>query len=440
MGIVTFGHDGLILPTSLAASALNQLNLLSVFSMAATGGYGEGAFAYGANVQFRRIQISDAQKYNPRSGVPAPQQDIGYVTGTLNLSDLYTAGVPLYSSDYGAEKYIKEAGQAIAFSITKGFDVDLYNRFRTPTHASIGAVQYGVNMPLRIVANESSGTFTPFTQNLLIRGGAGLDEEDTTPGERYAIISNTAKADYLGSQTPVDAGAVYDRLGQSNLVKDGLPLGRFVERMGFNLGSSNVIGRNGIQLGSSDLDTATSVQGSLPISAATDDVSFFFKADYATPTALGAVVLSLTATGLQGLAVGQIARIADGSNVSIAYGVVLRIDSVAKQVYLVPFAPNGHQLSASSVVSGASFSVPLIPSVSVGYKKSALIYDTRQMEAPPEGAGATMVGAKDDQSGLMLQIWQGGYDINQFKSSMRYSLLSGSTFNDYRCGCFMLSA
>lgn len=440
MGIVTFGHDGLILPTSLAASALNQLNLLSVFSMAATGGYGDGAFAYGSEVQFRRIQIADAQKYNPRSGTPAVQNDLGYVTGKLTLDDLYTAGVPLFSSDYGTEKYIKEAGQQIAFSITKGFDVDLYNRFRTPTHASTGTVKYGVNMPLRIVANETTGTFTPFTQNLLIRGGAALDEEDTAPGDRYAIISNNAKADYLGSQTPVDAGAVYDRLGQSNLVRDGMPLGKFVERMGFWVGSSNVIGRNGIQAAGTDLDTAASAQAALTIASAADDTTVFLKADYFTATPLGAVVLTLTATALQNIAVGQIARIASSGNATIAYGVVLRVDTVAKTVYLVPFATNGQQLSASAITANATFAIPLIPSVSVGYKKSALIYDTRQMEAPPAGAGATMVGARDDQSGLMLQIWQGGFDVDQFKSKMRYSLLSGSTFNDYRCGTFMLSA
>ncbi len=250
MGIVTFGHDGLILPTSLAASALAQLNLMSVFSTAAMGGYGEGAFSFGANVQFRRIQIADAQKYNPRSGVPASQQDIGYVTGNLKLDDLYTAGVPLFSSDYGTEKYLKEAGTAIAFSITKGFDVDLYNKLRTPTHASIGAVQYGANMPLRIVANETQGTFTPFTQDLLIDGGAALEEEDVPPGDLYAVISTRAKADYLGSQTPVDAGAAYDRAGLTSLIQKGLPIGRWVERMGFMVGSSNVIGRNGLQAGS----------------------------------------------------------------------------------------------------------------------------------------------------------------------------------------------
>jgi hypothetical protein len=441
MGIVTFGHDGLILPTSLAAEALQQLNLMSVFAQAAMGGYGEGAFSYGKQVQFRRIQIANAQKYNPRSNVPATQQDIGYVTGYLNLDDLYTAGVPLYSSDYGMEKYLVEAGRAIAFSITMGFDVDLYNRFRTPTHASIGSVAYGTNMPLRIVANEVNGVFSPFNQQLLIRGGAAMESENVAPGDQFAIISTNAKADFLDSQTPVNAGAAYDRAGVTNLVQNGLPINRFVERMGFQVGSSNVIAANGLQTATADLDTVAGSSPTLAIASAFADTTLFFKADYAVSTALGAVALTLTCTGLQNVAVGQIARVANSGNVTIAYGIVLRVDTLNKQVWLVPYAPNGTLLTSVDLsASGATFSIPTVPSVNVGYKKSALIYDTRQMEAPPEGAGATMVGAKDDQSGLMLQIWQGGYDVNQFKSSMRYSLLSGSTFNDYRCGVFMLSA
>lgn len=439
MGIVTFGHDGLILPTSLAAEALGQLNLMSVFAQAAAGGYGDGAFEFGATVQYRRIQVAEAQKYNPRSGVPAVQQDIGYVTGNLKLDDLYTAGVPLFSSDYGMEKYISEAGTALAFSITKGFDVDLYNRFRTPTHASIGSVQYGTNMPLRIVANDIDGVFQPFSQDLLIDGGAGLEEEDVPPGDLCALISTRAKADYLGSQTPVDAGAAWDRAGVTELIKKGLPIGRFVERMGFMVGSSNVIGRNGIQPGG----TLDGGAANLAITSFVADTSLFYKADAVTPTLLGAVGLVVTATTLAGIAVGQIGRISVGTNKTAAYGVILRIDSAAKTIWMVPYAPNGEQLDQSAIsAAGATpkFSLPRIPSVNVGYKKNKLIFDTRQMAAPPEGSGATMVGAKDDQSGLLLQIWQGGYDVNSFKSSMRYSLMSGSTFTDYRCGCFMLSA
>src|SRR5579885_1813457 len=150
---VTFGHDGLIIPKSLTADALMQMNQMSFFSKASSGGFGQGAFEYGATVEFRRVQIMEAQDYDPRSGDPARTDDPGYVLGNLVLNHLLTTGVQRYSSDFRGDKYIEEVSPQLAFALTKQFDNALYSQFRTPTHPSTGPVQYGTNMPLRIVAN-----------------------------------------------------------------------------------------------------------------------------------------------------------------------------------------------------------------------------------------------------------------------------------------------
>lgn len=273
---VTFGPDGLMVQKSVAADALTQLNLLSVFSKAAIGGYEEGAFEVGNTVTFRRVRITEAEEYDPRGGGTADETEPGYVTGDLVLEKLFTNGIPVYSSDYQIDKYLAETGPQIALSCTKGFDRYLYGKFRTPTHAAIGNVAYGVGMPIRIVANQSNGQFTPFDQSLLIDAGSRLEEEDVPPGALYSILSTQAKADYLGSQTPVDAGAVYAQAGVAGLLQMGLPIGRFVERMGFMVGSSNVIGRDGTQTAVTRPDSGANTP-SLAIAAVADNTAFSYS-------------------------------------------------------------------------------------------------------------------------------------------------------------------
>ncbi|MBL1177653.1 hypothetical protein [Pantanalinema sp. GBBB05] len=437
---VTFGQEGLIVPKTLAADALMQLNLMSIFSKAALGGFREGEFEKGATVQFRRIKITDAEDYDPRGNTEANTTDPGYLVGDLSLENLFTNAVPVYSSDYQIEKYISEVGPQMAFSITKKFDLALYNKFRTPTHASTGNVSYGVNMPIRIVAAHKDTAFQPFNQDLLINAAAGLEEEDVPPGDLYAILATRAKAHYLGEMTPVDAGAVYANAGVAALLQQGFPIGQFVQRMGFMVGGSNIIGRHGSQAAVADLDTASSAQASLAIASITANTAFT-KADYAgTQPVLGALDLVLTCTGLQNVAVGQIAKLGADNATATAFGVVLRVDAPNKTVTLVPFSLDGQQLSASDLsTSTDKFSIPKISSVNIAYKKQGLVFDTRKMAAPPENSGAQMVGAMDEQSGLLLQIWQGSYDVNRLRSTTRYTLLCGSKFVDYRMGCFMLS-
>ncbi len=440
---VTFGHDGLIIPKSLTADALMQMNQMSFFSKASSGGFGQGAFEYGATVEFRRVQIMEAQDYDPRSGDPARTDDPGYVLGNLVLNHLLTTGVQRYSSDFRGDKYIEEVSPQLAFALTKQFDNALYSQFRTPTHPSTGPVQYGTNMPLRIVANDTNGTLTHFTQDLLINAGASLEEEDVPPGDLYAALATRAKSAYIGEQTPVDAGFVYGQIGVSELVQRNLPNGQLVPRQGFMVGGTNVIGRNGSQSAVADLDTGTGTQASLAIASVAANTDFtkadIYVATGESATLLGAIDLTLTATALQGVAVGQIARLGADNGTTKAYGIVLRVNGLV--VTLVPYAPDGTQLGTSDIsTTSDKFSIPKINSVNVAYKSNALIFDTRQMEAPPDESGGRMAGAQDEQSGLLLQYWEGSYDVNRFKSYSRATLMFGSTFNDYRCGCFMLSA
>lgn len=440
---VTFGHDGLIIPKSLTADALMQMNQMSFFSKASNGGFGEGAFEYGTTVQFRRVQILEAEDFDPRGADPARTDDPGYVLGDIVLNHLLTTGVQRYSSDYRGDKYVEEVSPQLAFALTKKFDNALYTQFRTPTHASSGAVQYGVGMPLRIVANDTNGTLTHFTQDLLINAGASLEEEDVPPGDLYAALATRAKSAYIGEQTPVDAGYVYGQIGVSELVQRNLPNGQLVPRQGFMVGGTNVIGRNGSQAPVLDLDTASNNQASLAIASVAVNTQFtkadIYVIDGGSATLLGAIDLTLTATALQGVAVGQIARLGADNGTTKAYGIVLRVAGLV--VSLVPFAPDGTQLTTTDIsTTSDKFSIPKINSVNVGYKSNALVFDTRQMEAPPDMSGARMAGAQDENSGLLLQYWEGGYDVNRFKSYSRATLMFGTKFTDYRCGCFMLSA
>lgn len=438
---VTFGPDALMVEKAVAADALQQLFLMSVFTQASLGGYEEGAFEMGDTVKFRRIRITEAEDYDPRTGSGANETEPGYVTGDTKLEKLFTNAIPVYHSDVKIQQYINETGPSMAYSIATAFERYLYSKLRTPTHASTGQVRYGVDMPIRIVAaaDTAPGKLGKFDQDLLVNGSVCLEEENTPPGELYAILATRAKGDYIGEQTPVDAGMVYAQSQVAALLQRGLPIGQFVQRMGFNVGGSNIIKTDGTQMGVADLDTASSAQASLAIASMSNNTDFV-KADYATTTYLGAIDFVLTCTGLQNVAVGQIARIGPDSGAATAYGVVLRVNTGSKTVTLVPFAPDGTQLTTSDIsTSTDKFSIPRVGSINVGYKKQALIRSARQMMPPEENAGAQVVTAADDDTGLALQIWTGNYQINKFKSSRRYSFLTGAKFTDYRQGVLMLS-
>jgi len=442
--MVTFAPDALIIEKLVAAKALTQLNLMSLFARACMGDYESGAFELGKTVSFRRPRYSDAQEYDPRTGNGVVLQDPGYVEGELVLEKLFTNGFPIYSSDYNQDTYTQEYSTQIAFSLTTVFDRYLYNKFRLMTHAPTGAVAYAANAPIAMVANETpTGELRDFDRMLLIHADTTLERENVPPGGRVAILSSSAKGAYIGEAVPATYQASNDEPLGARLLQQGLPIGAFVDRHGFAVGGSNVVGS---QLAVADLDSSASNQPDLAISLAEPDDDnggspFFTKGDYATLTSLGAIVLTLGASGnLQNVAVGHIARIGATGATAKAYGIVLRVDVAGKRVWVVPFSPKGLQLSAVQIDTATDrFSIPNIPSISVAFHQETVIYATRQMKPPSGGSGAIAVTQVAPQTNIVMQIWRGSYDITRFREGQMATLLTGAKLTDYRKCCLMLS-
>jgi len=155
---------------------------------------------------------------------------------------------------------------------------------------------------------------------------------------------------------------------------------------------------------------------------------------------LGVVLLTLTATALQGVAVGQIARIGAANATAKAYGLILLVDAVANNVWLVAYSPKGALLAPGQITPGTDvFSIPAIGSISVAYHREALVYATREMLAPSPGSGANAATQTDPQSGISLQVWAGSYELTRFRESRLMTLLTGAKVTDYRKAVLMVS-
>lgn len=441
---VTFEPQALITEKLVARRALTQLNRLSIFARTGMGDYEDGAFEVGDTVKFRRPKISQAQEYDPRTGNGLILNQPGYITGELKLDKLYTNGFPIFSSDYRIDTYVQDFSTQIAFSIGTIFDTYLYNLFRTLDHASSGPVQYAANAPLAIVATENNnGQLTDFNRTLLVNAGTTLELENVPPGARYAVLSSTAKGAYIGEAIPVDAGYMEALAGGAQLLQQGLPTGQFVPRHGFLVGGSNTVSS---QSGVDDLDSSAGNQASIAIAAVEADTHnggnpFFTYGDFATPTSLGAVRLTLTTTGnLINVAVGQIARLGPTNGSAKGYGVILRVDAPNKYVWLVPYTMKGVKLTPAQISTSTDrFSIPTIPSVSVAMHQESLVFSSRQMRAPSDGSGATAITQVDPSNNLAMQIWRGSYDVTRFRESQVATLLVGAKITDFRKCALMLS-
>lgn len=431
---VTFAPAAVV-PQLVAASALTQLNRTAVFARAARGDYEAKTFQKGDTVTVRRARIVRSQNYDPRSGTPANSTEPGYVSATLTLDALFTAGFPVYGQDNNdsAQKYVTEYGQQIAAAIATDCDEYFYGKFRSVSVAASGLVAYGAQPPVAIVAADSAGLLRDFSKTQLINANTRLDTENVPPGDRFAILSTAAKGAFLGDSVLVE-GFTATAAGSAALLQGGIPIGSFVPRYGFQVGGSNSVGS---QTGVADLDTAAGNSATLPIASVVADANFTI-ADFATSTPLGAVVITLTVgTALQGVAVGQIARIGTGGNTT-AYGLVLRVAS--NVVTVVPFAPSGKKLVAAQITPGTDvFSIPDIGSISVAHHRESLLFTTRNLAAPSDGSGASMTTIADDLTGMVIQILRGSYKVDEFKESQRYATLLGALLSDHRKAVLILS-
>ena len=432
-----------VVPQLVAQQALYQLNRKVVFTKAAMGDYEPVGFQRGDAVTVRRAKIVTAQDYDPRSGSPATKAEPGYASSSLTLERLFTAGFPVYGQDSrdSIERYVPEYSRQIAQSIAKEADNYLYNKFRTYSIASTGNISYGFNPPVGIVAAVSGQSLAAFDKSVLTAADYVLSGNDVPADDnRFAIISNRAKSDFLNSATLVE-GFTAAQGGATEQFIGGLPNGMFVNRYGFNISGSNAVtGQTGV----TDLDTAVSTQGTLAIASVAANTAFTL-ADYYTSTSLGALDITLTcSTGLStSVVVGQICRIAPSSTSITGWGVILRIDrttATAPVVTAAVFSSAGVQLTASQITAGTDlFSVPTIGSISVAYHKEALLYACRDIVAPSPGAGAVMAKQMDEDSNLSLSILNGSYQVDYLSESSRAVLLMGALLSDHRKACLILS-
>lgn len=432
-----------VVPQLVAQRALYQLNRKVVFPMAAMGDYEPVAFNKGNAVTVRRAKLVEAEDYDPRSGSNASKAEPGYNSTSLVLEKLFTGAFPIYGQDNrdSIERYVPEYSEQVAQAIAKKVDDYFYSKFRTYTIESSGAVGYGFNAPVGIVASVSGQSLTAFDKSVLTAADYVLTGNDVPADEnRFAILSNRAGTDFLNSATLVE-GFTAGMAGATEQFVSGLPTGKFINRYGFNLSKSNAVtGQTGV----ADLDTAGSTQGTLAIASVAASTAFT-QADYYASTPLGALDITLTAgTALSSsVVVGQICRIAPSSATITGWGVILRVNRTtptAPVVTAVVFSSSGVQLTAAQITAGTDlFSVPSIGSISVAYHKEALIFATRDIQPPSDGSGATLAKEVDENSRLVMSILKGSYNVDSFSESQRAALLIGALLTDQRKACLILS-
>lgn len=422
-----------VVPQLVAASALTQLNRFGVFTRAATGNYEPLAFERGDAVTFRRARIVQSQDYDPRSGIPAVSTEPGYASNTLTLERLWTAGFPVFGHDNrdSVTRYVNDFGEQIGAAITTDNDDYFYNKFRTVSVASTGIVAYGSQPPVAMVAATNKAELVDFNKQTLINANTVLNHNNVPAGNRFAILSSAASGGFLGDSVLVE-GFGATSVGAGQLLQSGMSPGIFVPRYGFMCSSSNAVSS---QTGVAALDGASP---DVPIASVALNPSFIMP-DYAVTKLLGTVDITVTAAALQGVAIGQIAKIAPASEGNIAaFGLVLRV--AGNVITLAPFAPNGQQVSAAQIIPGTHrLSIPSIPSISVAYHRESLLFATRLLSVPSANSGATMFVAADRASGLVVQVLQGQYRVDEFRESQRYATLIGATLSDQRKACLILS-
>lgn len=436
-----------LLETRLTQAALTQLTQQAIYPRTAIVDYADGYFERGEDVKIRRPKRRTAVDFDPRAGA-LTMNEAEFFSGTFGLNRLWANGFPVYSHDPSGslEIYINETGTIMAEAISRPNDDYMYQQFRTWS-ATTGAVALGKHAPVAITAAlDSNNAFSDFNDDVLRNAGGVLDSINVPSIDRFAMLSTRAKTSFLGDSVMVEGFAAALNIASGGLIATGLPNGTFVQRYGFNVGGTNVVtGQTAV----ADLDTAASNQPLLPVASAAANTDFTIADESGTVLA-GAVDITLTAgTALNvtgtGVAVGQIARI-NASNsltgVAVAFGVILRIQSAgttAPIITLIPYAADGTKLTAANIVSGQYLCVPSIPSVNEAHHREALLMATRQLRPPSDGSGAKSQFLRDPQSGLLLQVYTGSYDISRLRESRLYCMLTGSGISDYRKGVLMLS-
>jgi len=429
----------------LAARALTQLYLRSVYIKAAILNYEPQEFELDNTVQIRRPQIRVAVDFDPRVAA-LPLTEPGYFAGDVTLEKLFGDAFPIYSSDpnKSVELYVEETGNSIAYAISRPNEEYMYSCFRAWA-ATTGTVRVGDHSPVGIVASvNSTGGFAKFQAETLLNAKT-LHKSNDVPDDRiFAILSTAAGGAFLGDATNVNnfvSASIPGNDGGGGLLRNGMRNGEFVDRYGIMVSDSNaVLGQSAVP----DLDTVAGTQATLAIASVATDTAFV-QADRSGDVPIGAVRLTLTCTTALdvGVSVGLIARIGVSGAAAKAFGVILRVDTTtptAPIITLAPYAPDGSKLVAGQIIAGTDlFSIPLIPSVSTSNHQEGLISANRPLIQPSEGSGVNQILMNDRDTGLGIQIYQGGFDIPRLRETRGAFYLTGSKISDYRKACLLLS-
>jgi len=435
-----------LLDQLVAAEALKQLNLRSVFPKIAVVDYNEGAFERGDSVTIRRAKRRIAQDIDPRAG-SATYYEGEFISGTLSLEKLFVDGFPVYSNDAPVvvERYLKDTGIQLADALVQANDPYMYGKYRTWNIPTSGPVALGINAPIAIVASVSNSTGQLSTMsNTVVRYTETLFDIANVPYEdRFMVLSASAKGDFIGdgvivSNLNLPANL---RIQDSDYIGQGLGMGMFTQRYSFQITGSNAVSG---QIGATQLDTHATNTATLAIASVAANTAFTY-ADYSTGDTVycGAVDFTLTVTtALTNVAVGQIVRIGSSSNTT-AFGVVLRINNTtatAPVVTLVPYTPSGIVLLPQQITPGTDlFSVPTINSVNVASHREALLMANRKLREPSPNSGVTAISLVDPNSNLVFQAMTGQYQIASFSETRSYSMLTGSQLSDLRKAALVLS-
>jgi hypothetical protein len=429
----------------LVARALTQVYMSSFFAKASATEFNEAAaFERGSTVSLRRPKNKgEAEDYNPRNsgGNAAASVEPGYVNVDLTLDHLFTDAFPVYAHDANPERYIVDYSEVAAGAIRTSYEKSAYREcFRDySTIPASGIVNFSASSPLQIVAsmdgvNNTGANFAPFNAGALTNASTVLDRNDVATSQRYTALSATAKGSFIGD-TPMNQGFVAAQIGAGGILQGGLPMGQLVERYGFLCGGSNAV--------SFQPAVAAVVSGSatVPVASTEADTTVFFAEDNSVLTPLGAVRITADAsfiTSAGGVAVGQVAQIRNaGGTVTIALGVILRITGA--DIWMVPYSPTGVQLQAAQIPADSIISVPLIGSVNVSYQREHLVTASRALQTPTDGSGAIAIPASDPESGLVMQLLKGSYDVDRFKEGCRLAMLCGFRGTDHRKAVLNLS-
>jgi hypothetical protein len=405
-----------LLEQAIAQKALTQLNLKSVFPQTAVVDFEPGAFNRGESVKIRRPKRRRAQNIDPRvSGATFAEAE--YFRGEVKLENLWVDGFQVYGHDpkQTASKYVEEVADQTSDAIVTPNEEYLYSKFREWNLPSTGAVALGDHAPLAIVASISGESFAAMDNTVSRNAQLVMDTANVpSSGKLYHVLSSKAKSDFLGDSTVIGIAGWTTEAG--GLISKGLRNGQFVERYGFSMTGSNVVG------GQAAAGSALAITGEPTVN------NLFTIADSATNAVAGALDFTF-GSAPTGFAVGRIAQIKRGTLV-LGHGVVLRIAS--NTVTLIPYSNSGTQMVAAQFATGDTLGIPFIPSVSPFYHQEALLIANRLIREPSEGSGAKAVSRADKDTNMTLQIFTGNYEIARVRELNAAYHMNGAKISDWR--------